>query len=396
MLTERVIREAKPTGKARTIWDNKVIGLGLQITQRGRKNYVIRYMVGGRRRQAILARAGEVSLADIRRRAGDELVRVRAGEDDPLERQRKAKEAPTVADGLARFFDEYAPKRIEIGRLATSTLADYRWIAERYVSPSLDKRKAADVTRHHIEAMAAPLPNAMRNKTLAFASRLFSLFETWEWRPQHSNPCRNVERAREEPRDRTLAPDELAALAKALDDAEAKRPAPVAAIRVAALTGLRIGEVLAIQWEHVAFDTGRLVLPTTKTGRGVHDLPAPALEVMSALPRINPWVFTVGRDAPVTYRHARTVFADAAKAAGLSDVRLHDLRRTVMTRAAASGIGVYVLRDLLGHKTTAMADRYIRALSDPVREARQRVGDEVAAMMEGKSAEVVPIRNERG
>ena len=396
MLTERVVRESKPTGKARTVWDNKVIGLGLQITQGGRKNYVIRYMVGGRRRQAILARAGEVSLAEVRKRAGDELVRIRAGEDDPLERQRKAKEAPTVAEGLARFFDEYAPKRIEIGRLASSTLADYRWIADRYVSPALGQRKVADVTRHHVEVMAGPLPNAMRNKTLAFASRLFSLFETWEWRPQHSNPCRGVERAREEPRDRTLSPVELGALAEALDEAESKRPAPVAAIRVAAMTGLRIGEVLSIRWEHVDFATGRLVLPTTKTGRRIHDLPDPALEVMSALPRINPWVFTGGRDAAVTYRHVRTVFAEAAMVAGLADVRLHDLRRTVMTRAAASGIGVYVLRDLLGHKTTAMADRYIRALSDPVREARQRIGDEVAAMMEGKLAEVVPLCNERG
>lgn len=130
--------------------------------------------------------------------------------------------------------------------------------------------------------------------------------------------------------------------------------------------------------EHVDFHTDRLILPTIKTGRRVHDLPGPALEVMSALPRINPWVFTVGRDVPVTYRHVRTVFAEAAKATGFADVRLHDLRRAVMTRAAASGIGAHVLRDLLDHKTTAMTDRYIRALSDPVREARQRVGAEIA------------------
>ena len=40
-------------------------------------------------------------------------------------------------------------------------------------------------------------------------------------------------------------------------------------------------------------------------------------------------------------------------------------------RAAASGIGTHVLRVLPGHKTTAMADRYIRAIGDPVREARE-------------------------
>ena len=44
-----------------------------------------------------------------------------------------------------------------------------------------------------------------------------------------------------EARDRTLTPTELAALAGALDDLDADSPAAVAAIRVAALTGLGIG-----------------------------------------------------------------------------------------------------------------------------------------------------------
>ena len=43
MLTERIIRDAKGDGKARTIWDSQVKGLGLQITQGGKRNFVIRY-----------------------------------------------------------------------------------------------------------------------------------------------------------------------------------------------------------------------------------------------------------------------------------------------------------------------------------------------------------------
>ena len=61
-LTERMVRDAKPDGKARTIWDKQVMGLGLQITPTGIKNYVIRYRVGDQKRQAILARAGQISL----------------------------------------------------------------------------------------------------------------------------------------------------------------------------------------------------------------------------------------------------------------------------------------------------------------------------------------------
>ena len=392
MLTERIVRDIKSDGKSRTIWDREMTGLGLQITRGGKKNYVLRYRVAGRKRQAILGRAGEVSLRDIRKRAGDELIRIRAGETDPLERQREAVEAPTVEDGVRRFFDEYVPRRIVDGRLSERTAVEYRRQAARTILPALGPRKIASVTRGDVERAVASLGAIPRNRVLALIRRLFNLFEDWEWRGQYTNPARRIEKAREEPRDRVLAPSELAALAVALNGLEDQYPAPVAAIRFAALTGLRIGEVLAIRWEHVNFETCRLTMPETKTGRRVHDLPTVALEILSTLPRINEWTFTIRRGAPITYRYTRNVFAEAVGAAGLEDVRLHDLRRTVMTSAAAAGVGTHVLRDLLGHKTTAMADRYVRAVGNPVRDAREQVGAVMAAMMQGEAGEIVPMR----
>ena len=386
MLTERIVRDAKPNGQTRIVWDNMVKGLGLRITPKGVKSYILNYRINGRERRATLARASEISLKIARERAGDQLVRIRAGEDDPLERKQEAKDAPTVADGLRRFFDEFVPARQKLGRLSARTRTEYRWMARRYIEPSLGKLKIADVKRGDIERMAAPLPGPQRNTLLKLTSRLFNLFEQWEWRQQRSNPCYGIERAREEARDRVLSPSELAALAKALNQNEEQHPASVAAIRVAALTGLRIGEVLGIQWQHIDFETGRLTLPETKTGRRVHDLPEPALDILNELPRFSgcEWVFTTSGRAGIVYRTVRGHFAKIAAAAGLEDVRLHDLRRTVMTQAAASGVGTHVLRDLLGHKTTAMADRYIRAVGNPVRLAREQIGAEMAAMMDGE------------
>ncbi|MCE2481912.1 MAG: tyrosine-type recombinase/integrase [Alphaproteobacteria bacterium] len=395
MLTERIVRDAKSEGKARTIWDGEVKGLGLQVTQGGKKNYVIRYTAGGRKHQAILARASETSLRDIRKRAGEELVRIRAGETDPLRRKREELEAPTVTDLLDRFFNDYVPRRVEAGRLSERTVREYT-NQRRYVEPVLGKLKVSDVDRQDIErAIDRPGPTH-RNRLAAFLSNLFNRAEDWELRPQHTNPARRIEKAKEEPRDRTLNPTELAGLARALDARSSRFPAPVAAIRFAAITGLRIGEVLAVRWPEVDFEAGRLTMPDTKTGRRVHDLPSAAVEILAGLPRINDWCFTTGRDAPVTYRHVRNVFAAAAKEAGLVDVRLHDLRRTVMINAAAAGVGTHVLRDLLGHRTTAMADRYIRAVGNPVRDAREQVGAAMAAMMAGNPGEVVPMERRRG
>ena len=232
---------------------------------------------------------------------------------------------------------------------------------------------------------------------------LFNLFETeWEYRPQHTNPCRKIERGKEEERDRVLTDSELRRLAAALKDYQGS-PAAVAAIRVASLTGLRVGEVLGMQWGHIDFETGRLTIPESKTGRRQHHLPEPALSVLRQLAQASehgpagdsrfrglqlstpesPFCFTSTGKAPCTDKNVRKHFKAVCSDAGIEGARLHDLRRTVMTKAAEKGVGSHVLRDLLGHKTTAMADRYIRALGEPVREAREQVGAEIAAAMDG-------------
>ena len=393
MLTERIIRDAKPGPKPRILWDREQKGLGVKVQPGGTKSFVLDYRVGERQRRIMLARCSEIGLREARDRAGAELAAIRAGEADPLARRREAREAPTVADLVERFLTEEGPARVARGRMIDRTLNEYRRCARRYILPKIGQRRVADVTRGDVESLVAPLPGVTRNRTLALVSRLFTLAERWEWRPQHTNPARGIERAREEARDRVLAPSELAALSGALAGAAKTSPAAIAAIRFAAVTGLRIGEVLAMRWEHVAFETGRLTLPATKTGRRQHDLPAPALALLADHPRLNDWCFTTGRGA-IVYKTAHGAFATACKRAGLADVRLHDLRRTVMTSAAAAGVGTHVLRDLLGHKTTAMADRYVRAVGDPVREAREQVGATMAAMMDGKGGEVVPLRRD--
>ena len=390
-LTERIIRDAKPRPKTRIIWDEQVKGLGLRVAPGGTKAFILNYYdSSGTERRATLARVGEISLAEARERARRELAAIRDGKADPLQRRQDARQAPTVADGVTRFFEEYAPRRVADGRMTERTVRDYWKQASLSVLPALGRMKIKDVARADVERAVAPRAPVQRNRTLALISRLFNLFEDWDWRAQGTNPARRIEKAREEPRDRVLAPSELAVLAGTLAELKDQFPVQVAAIRLAALTGLRIGEVLAIKWEHVDFETGRLTMPVTKTGRRTHDLPTPALEILSALPRINEQAL------PAAYETVRRCFRRIVRKAGMTDVRLHDLRRTVMTNAAMSGVGTHVLRDLLGHKTTTMADRYIRNTGNPVREAREQVGKAMAAMMGGKVGEVLPMERRNG
>ena len=385
-LTEKTVRDTEPGPKMKIVWDRQVRGFGLRITPAGARAYILNYRIGDRARRATIGRPSEMSLKTARERAGDLLAGVRDG-DDPLARRQEARQAPTFADLWQRFETEFAPERIALGRMKKRTLAEYRQQARRYLLPAFGRRRVADLSRADVERLARDLADrpAMRNRTLALVSRLSTLAEHWGMRPQHSNPVRGIVRAREEPRDRTLSDTELAALGEALTGLASDHPAPVAAIRLCAMTGMRIGEVLSVRWQDIDFEASRVTLPATKAGRQVRAVPQAALALLDALPRINgcDWVFSTNGRAPVGYKLARTVFARACARAGIEDARLHDLRRTVATNAAASGIGLTVLRDVLGHRTTAMATRYARMADAAVAAAVEDTGGAIAAALGG-------------
>ena len=388
-LTERAIRDAKPADKPFVIWDRTVTGFGVRVFPSGRKSYILNYRASGRERRATLAPCGALPLKKARERAGRELAAIRAGESDPLRRQRDARVAPTVADGLDRFFREFVPDRIAKGRLSDRTAADYRAQANRSLRPALGSMKIAEVARGDIEDAVAKCAPVQRNRTIAFASRLFSEFERWEWRAPNTNPAKRIERAREQPRDRVFAPTEIAALADALDRSD--DVFSVTAIRFLMLTGWRCGEALALRWENVNFETGEITLPATKTGRDIRQVGAMASELLASLPRMNgnPFVFVGERRDALPYWTVQRRFAAACDAAGIADARLHDIRRTVATDAAAHGVSVFMLRDLLGHKTVAMANRYARRAATALQETQDATAARMAAMMAGSEADVI-------
>ena len=385
-LTERRIRDAKPRADDWTMWDTEVRGLGVRVTPKGTSSYLLMYRAGGRQRRWTFGRTKEMGLAEARNVARREMASIRLGDGDPASKRQEDSAAPTVADGLDRFFREYAPQRIKDGRMSDRTVYDYEAQARRTVRPRLGNIRIADVTRADVERAVSKVAPVQRNRTLAFLSRLFTLCETWEYRPQHTNPVRGIEKAREEPRDRTLSPSDLAALGAALTSHY--DPFAAGAVKFLMLTGWRTGEALGVHWEHVNFETGEIELPSTKTGRDVRSVGDLALKLLADMPRIHdePRIF------PVPYPTLRRRFKLLCETAGIVDCRLHDIRRTVATSAAGAGISVLLLRDLLGHKTVAMANRYARRAGSALQDAQDASAERMAAMMQGGAGEVVPLR----
>ena len=119
--------------------------------------------------------------------------------------------------------------------------------------------------------------------------------------------------------------------------------------------------------------------------------------MLSALPRIegSPWVFC-GTDpaAPLRKERLEKAWQKIRAVAGIEDIRLHDLRHTVGTYAGQTGANSFLIRDKLGHKTTAMTDRYVNRDASPLRGLSDEVEDRIAAAATSsvKAAKVIPIR----
>ena len=393
-LTRRQVRDAKPKADRYYLRDDDPKGLSLVVHPTGRKVWTLDYRNEERRKRRINIGPADAFDLDQARDAARAHLRNLAKGTDPLDAKQIRKDRVTVSEALDHFLEKHIPSRISKGRMAERTAREYRNQIEKYLRPALSTTAVEDVTRIDVERLLRPLAPVLGNRVRALASSVFTQCEHWGYRPQRTNPVRGIEPAKEVERDRTLSTDELAALGKALIQMSSANEFAVLAIRLAALTGLRIGEIRNMRWTDIDFATGRLTLPHTKTGRRTHTLPTPALALLSETKRIGDWIIA-GRSekAPLGYKAIHNVWKKGCETAGIVDATPHDLRRTVMTTAAASGASAHVLRDLLGHKTLTMATRYVRSAGEAQIELRERIGTTTAAVMEGKQCKVRNIND---
>ncbi len=395
-LTIRTVEALKPGDRERFVWDGEMRGFGLRVLPTGIKTFVVQYRTGAnRQRRMVLGRYGILSPEEARREAREALALVARGKDPAAERE-KIRESGTVAKLCERYITEHAKPF----KKASSAGAD-RQLIESNIKPNLGSTPVSAVTRADILKARHALRSTpiAANRTLALLSKMFNLAEAWGLRPDGSNPCRHVERFQENERRRFFGPDELSQLGAALAEAErtaTTHPGAIAALRLLSLTGCRLSEVLRLRWDEVDFEAKCLRLPDAKAGARSVPLGSAAIVLLIDLQGANdPYVIQgMKRGQPLSIWCMERAWQRLRDKAGLKDARIHDLRHTVATMAAASGLNAFAVRDLLGHKTLAMANRYVKRVTDPLQEAADGVAGRVAAMMGAgrKPAEVLPLR----
>lgn len=136
-----------------------------------------------------------------------------------------------------------------------------------------------------------------------------------------------------------------------------------AAIWIAILTGARRGEILAIKREDIGPDSITIHAGNTKTLR---------TRTVPIVPALRQWLEYV--PLQVNYEGLKTGFRRAREAAGMPEVRFHDLRHSCASLLVNMGVPLEVIRDILGHTTVKTTERYAHLETSAQREALDKLG----------------------
>lgn len=359
----------------RWIGDGEVPGFGVKIYGSGRKVFAVRYRnAAGRTRMLTLGALGECTVQEARDEARDAKADVRQGEDPQAIRQREAVRLATVRELMEAWLEEYAKAHRK------------RWKGDKY---RIDRRILPKLGRLALEDLTADVL-ASWHRTIGKDAKVEAnrCVETvraaWRWADGEGlladdlsrDPTKRVKKFREKSRDRWLRKEEISRLMEAT--AKEEDPHVQAIVPVLLLTGLRKRELLDSRWTDVDFDRGEIRLPETKSGGAqVRLLPAPAVDLLRNLPRVegSPFVFPSPTDASKPRGDFKGPWARIRKAADLEDITLHDLRRTAGSHMAQSGVPLQTIQEVLGQSHPGVTRIYARLASENEREALNTLSD---------------------
>ncbi|MCZ7634094.1 MAG: integrase family protein [Phycisphaerales bacterium] len=426
--TDRVIEFTKealaalPTPEAGEVrwFDAAHRGLMLRIASTGTRTFWYYARVGGKVRKKTIGPVDTFTVAKARTKASE----YRA-EFENRKPEEATPEAAPHRPTLGEVFEEFI--RTRKGRKDTperneALRRENRAQFEKYLRLVRNK-PVDDIDGLWLEKLhrivAKPKPGSARKGHPVAANRLLRMLQAMFKRHYRGvrNPVREIRAetwTKERPRRHRFEEHEFRAFLAAIDVYEAEEPgisgskpldkAKVAeriergravrriagdVLRVAAWTGQRMGNIVAMRWEDVKLPSRTWHIPGESFKDGtphVAALPAPALDVLKrrweeqGSPRTG-YVFPPGgaRGSAPHFVNYHPAWARVLELAGLADkgYRPHDLRATWATLMLEKGKDVLIVSRQLGHRQLTTTERYARQLTNKMR----RDVEDVAALL---------------
>jgi integrase len=386
--TDERLRKMKVAeqGKRDYYHDLLTPGLMLSVTATGSRSFMFQRWSPEKQRSVTvtLGKYPTLSIREARERAVMYSGAVNAGDDPALEKKQK-RETLTVAQILDLYMTEHS---IPHKRSAKDDQAKIRL----HLKPHFGVRRIDEVTPDSVRSWHIGLTKIM---THAAANRHFALLRSVynTMLPDMPNPCRTTKMFKEYSRDRFLQPEELDQFFQAVEaERQVGNPDIADYLLLSIYTGARRSNVLAMAWTDIDFNREQWRISGEQSKNMsimIIPLVSEALDILARRRKVAGSVFVFPSHGKTGHlQEPKTGWKRIMKRAGLNNVRLHDLRRTMGSYQTIGGASTAIVGKTLGHQNPASTAVYARMTLDPVREAMEKA---VALMRTPVEKKVVSI-----
>lgn len=317
---------------------------------------------------------------------------------------------------LAQAAEEKASRALHGAQQSGARTALLALVLGRMQRETIRARRLAERAEAWARSGRAGVHQA--NRLLAVLGAMFSL--AIEQGARADNPCKAIKKEREDERWRNLSEAEVGALLRACDAYEAENAMEATArgaadaVRLLLFSGARLREVLGAEWSQFDLERGLWEKPSAHTkAKRQHrlELEGPALDLLRDMkeravhPRFlfpgDPQKGRQGKAAAAKRMVKPRVdlqrpWSRIVELANLTDVRIHDLRRTTASFMLSSGASLAVVGKSLGHTQARTTSRYAQLAPSVQREGLRVAGEKMAALArQPPNAKVVSLKVDR-
>lgn len=184
----------------------------------------------------------------------------------------------------------------------------------------------------------------------------------------NDNPARGITKNREKSRDRFLQPEELSKFFAAVQFESNKDIRDY--VLISLYTGARRSNVISMRWQDISLEHQIWRIPQTKNDEPVIvPLIKEAVEILKArFNENNEYVFSSDSKSGHLI-DPKKGWKRILETAGITNLRLHDLRRTLGSWQAITGSSTLIIGKALGHKSQKATEVYARLNIEPVRKS---------------------------
>jgi integrase len=358
--TVKTLEKLSVKEKRYNIFDSSTRGLGLAVYPTGQKTFFHLKKVQGWPRRTTLGQFPDMSVEAARGVASELNSKLQTWKQnkyvgqDPLDRPEKVS---TLGEVLAHYLEHHLVGRAKNPDYAVNYA---NWQFDTYLT-SLRNRPLGTIRREHIrelhEGIKTKHGGVTANRVVTFLRTLFNYavdpdVALWEG----ANPCAKPKKFlyHERTRERTIQRQEAPKFFKELEREPHRDLRDF--LLLALSTAARRGTILSMRWEQFDWQRGLWIIPNPKgkRDRKPHVLPLTklAITVLQSRPRTTEWVFPGVKGHLTTIKKPWKKFLERA---GIQDLRIHDLRRTLATHEGDTGASTEVIQKTLGHEESSAA-----------------------------------------